>query len=493
MGTNAPPTANAEIPPADGYRQPAMLIDGVWIEAAADRKAVTNPATEEALAWLPHASLGDLDRALAAAQRSFAAWSATSAERRSEIIFAAADLLRDRIAPIALALTLENGKPLSESRAEVLRTAAFLDWEAAEARRAYGTLVPGEPGFSRMAQRIPIGPVAAFSPWNVPLSAPARKVAAAFAAGCSIILKASEQTPATAVALVECLVDAGMPPGALNLVLGDPTTISSYLIASPVIRAVTFTGSVPVGKRLAALCGQAMKPAILELGGHSPVIVCEDVDAAAVARLAVPAKFRNAGQICTAPTRFIVHSKVYEPFVESFSQATRCIVVGNGLDDGVGMGPLIHARRLAAVQRMVDDAARRGAEVACGGWLIGNRGFFFEPTVLTGASGDAEVMNTESFGPIASMPRFDGLEDAVAVANRLAYGLCAFAFTHSAAVAHDLARRIESGMLSINHFGTSLPDTPFGGVKDSGYGREGGFESLDGYMVTRFVSHKMSI
>ncbi len=476
-----------------GYRQPAMLIDGEWIDRAAGGAPVVNPATESSLATAPRASVEDLDRALAAAQRGFAVWSRTAPERRAEVLTEAARLLRERIDTVAPMITKENGKPLAESRAEVIRTATFLEWEAGEARRAYGVIVPGDPSFNRMAQRIPIGPIAAFSPWNVPLSAPARKIGGALAAGCSIIIKSAEQTPASAVALVQCLVDAGVPAGVLNLVFGDPAMISSYLIASPVIRAVTFTGSVPVGKHLASLCGQAMKPAIFELGGHSPVIVCDDVDAAAVGKLAVPAKFRNAGQICTAPTRFLVHSKVYDSFVESFVGATQKLRVGNGLDDGVNMGPLIHERRLGAMQQMVDDAQRRGATVRSGGQRIGNRGFFFEPTILEGPPTDAEVMNEEPFGPIGTISRFDDLDDAVAIANRLTFGLCAFAFTHSAARAHELTQRIESGLLSINHFGTSLPDTAFGGVRESGYGREGGNESLDGYMVTRFVSHKMSI
>ena len=415
-----------------------------------------------------------------------------SAETRCDILLKGCRLLRERADAIAPMITMENGKPLAESRAEVIRAAGLIEWDANEGRRAYGQIVPGDPGFWRMALRQPIGPVAAFTPWNFPISSPARKIGGVLGAGCSIVMKASEETPASACALVECMVEGGVPAGVINLVFGVPSEISAYLIASPVIRAITFTGSIPVGKHLAQLCAAQMKPAVMELGGHSPVIVCDDTDAVAAARLGAAGKFRNAGQICTCPTRFIVHDKVHDAFAESFAAAAKALRVGNGLEKGIEMGPLANARRLEALEGIVSDAQGKGATVVAGGQRIGNRGYFLEPTVLTGVPDDADVMNIEPFGPIAPVVRFHDLDEAIAIANRLPYGLCSYAFTNSQTKAYELAHRVESGIMSINHYGTSQPDTPFGGVKESGYGREGGFETLDGFMVTKFVSHKVS-
>lgn len=469
-----------------------MYIDGEWTRGSGAGEQVINPATGETLAPLPHATRTDLDRALDAAQRGFATWRAMSAEKRCEILLAGCRILRERTAAIAPLITMENGKPLAESKAEIGRAAGLIEWDANEGRRAYGTIVPSDPGFWRMGLRQPIGPVAAFTPWNFPISSPARKVGAALAAGCSMIMKASEETPASACALVECLVDGGVPAGVLNLVFGVPAEISSYLIASPVIRAVTFTGSIPVGKHLAQLAAAQMKPVIMELGGHSPVIVCEDSDAVAAARLGAAGKFRNAGQICTCPTRFIVQESVHDTFVGTFADAAKALRVGNGLESDTQMGPLAHARRLEALEGMIADATGKGAQVVAGGSRIGNRGFFLEPTVLTEVPDDADVVNIEPFGPVAPVIRFGELDEAITIANRLPYGLCSYAFTNSQTKAYELAQRVESGIMSINHYGTSQPDTPFGGVKESGYGREGGYETLDGFMITKFVSHKVA-
>jgi len=476
---------------ASAYREPMMLIDGEWTRGSGRGANIINPATEEVLGTVPHATIADLDRALEAAARGFAVWSAMSAERRCDILMRAARLLRERAEALAPIVTMEHGKPVAEVIAEVARGAGFIEWDANEGRRAYGQLIPGEPGFWRMALRQPIGPVAAFAPWNFPISSPARKLGGALGAGCSITLKASEETPASAHALVECLHEAGVPAGAVNLVFGNPSEISTHLIASPIIRAMTFTGPISVGKHLGQLCAAAMKPAIMELGGHSPVIVCDDTEAAEVGRLGAAAKFRNAGQICTAPTRFIVQERVHDRFVESFVEAARSLKVGNGLESGVQMGPLANDRRLSALQGMIADAVEKGAKVAAGGSRIGNRGYFLEPTVLTDVPEDATVMNVEPFGAVAPIVRYRELEEAVTIANRLPYGLCSFAFTTSQTRAYELANRVESGIMSINHFGTSGPDTPFGGVKESGYGREGGFATLDGFMQTKFVSHKV--
>lgn len=475
------------------YKPPLMFIAGEWTKGSGGTpKTVLNPATEEVLAQLPAASEADLDRALESTLRGFRTWSAMSAERRCDIVMNGCRILRERAAEIAPRITMEQGKPVEEARLEIIRAAAIIEWDVNEGRRAYGTIVPSDPGFNRFGLKLPIGPVAAFTPWNFPISSPGRKLGAALGAGCSVIIKSSEETPASTCALVECLVEGGLPPEVVNIVSGSSAMISAYLIASPVIRAVTFTGSTPVGKHLAKLCAEHMKPAVMELGGHSPVIVFDDVDVEAVARQGVAGKFRNAGQICTAPTRFIIQDKAHDAFVDTFVKHAKAIRVGNGLEEGTQMGPLANPRRLAALEGLVADARAKGATVAAGGQRIGNRGYFFEPTVLTDVPDDADVLNVEPFGPIAPIVRFKDLEEAIAIANRLPYGLCSYAFTNSQARSHELARRVESGIMSLNHYGTSQADTPFGGVKESGYGREGGYETLDAFMITKFISQKIS-
>lgn len=475
------------------YTPPRMLIGGEWTTGPGGGREVVNPATEEVLANLPNADGAILDKALASAQKGFLAWRAMSAEKRCEIVLEGCRLLRERIDAIAPLITIEQGKPLAEARQEVLRAASILEWDANEGRRAYGTIVPSEEGYTRFGIRLPIGPVAAFTPWNFPISSPARKIGAALGAGCSIIVKGAEDTPAALSALAECLLDGGLPPDVLNIVFGEPATISEHLIASPVIRAVTFTGSIPVGKHLAGLAAAHMKPVVMELGGHSPVIVCEDVDVEAVARLGVDAKFRNAGQICTSPTRFIVQGDVHDAFVETFVELARKITVADGMEKGTRMGPVASGRRLNALEAVVRDAADKGARIATGGQRKGNRGYYFEPTVITNPPEAADVVTVEPFGPIAPVIRFERLDEAIAIANRLPYGLCSYAFTNSQSATYRLIHGVESGIMSINHFGTSQADTPFGGVKESGYGREGGYESLDAFMVTKFVSQKIEV
>lgn len=469
-----------------------LYIDGAWTDGTGGGEDVLNPATEETLAALPHASAADLDRALAAAQKGFAVWRGTAPAERAAVMHRAAALLRERKTAIATVLTLEQGKPLDQSRAEVDRAADIIEWDAEEGRRAYGSIIPASPGFRQLAYRQPIGPVAAFTPWNFPISSPARKVGAALAAGNAIVLKASEEVPGAACALVQAFHDVGLPAGVLNLVFGVPAEVSEHLIPSPVIRMVTLTGSIPVGKQLATLAAAHMKPVVMELGGHSPVIVCDDADAEAAATAAVTGKFRNAGQVCVSPTRFIVHESLHDAFVERFAAGVQDIRVGNGLEDGVTMGPLANSRRLEAMERLVADAVQRGATVAAGGERIGNRGYYFQPTVLTDVATDAAVMNEEPFGPLAPVTRFRDVDEAIAEANRLPFGLASYAFTESANTAAVLSDRVESGIMSINHLGGSLPETPFGGVKESGYGREGGDSSLDAFLVTKFVSHKVA-
>lgn len=472
------------------YRQPMMFVAGEWTRGTGQPQPVLDPATNEVIAELPGASPADLDTALASSVKGFAIWRAMSAEKRCEMMAGAAALLRRRADQIAALITREQGKPVADARGEVLRAAGLLDWDANEGRRAYGMVVPGEPGFMRYGIRLPIGPVAAFTPWNFPISSPCRKIGAALAAGCSIILKASEETPMAAIVVVEALIDAGVPPDVINLVFGDAAQISDYLIAAPETRALTFTGSVPVGKHLAERAARVMKPAVMELGGHSPVIICDDVDVEDIARQAVAAKFRNAGQICTCPTRFLVQRKVAGRFSEVFAAAAGALKVGNGMEAGVQMGPLANARRIAAMTRLVADATAQGARLATGGARIGDEGNFFQPTVLCDVPLSSQVMNEEPFGPIAPVAVFDTMDEAIAIANALPYGLCSYGFTTSQTRMNRLAQEVESGIMSINHFGTSTPDTPFGGVKESGYGREGGYLSLEAFTVTKFISHR---
>lgn len=484
MTTQAVPPSTQDSP---CYPRIGLFINGEWIHDVSSVSKVINPATEEVLAHVPKADGAVLQRALEAAARGFVAWRDTPPQTRIRTMQGAVSLMRERAEAIAIVLTLENGKPLAQARAEVERSLSFYDWEIGQAARAYGIIVPSAPHMQKLILRQPVGPVYAVTPWNGPMGAIARKTGAALAAGCSVILKPAEETPGTACEIVKCFEDAGLPPGVLNLVLGDPAEISSTLIGSPTIRLVTFTGSTLVGKHLAELAARAMKPTLLELGGHAPVLVGEDVRVAEVARLAAITKTRAAGQICTSPSRFIVHRNVYQQFVQAFASALSELRVGNGMEPGVDVGPVANDRRLAAAQALVEDARRHGAKVATGGHRIGDRGFFFAPTLLADVPLTAEVMRTEPFCPIAACVPAASLDDAIGIANSLPFGLAAYAFTNSLDEAEQIARRLETGMLSINHFDTPDADTPFGGIKDSGLGREGGPGSLDAYLFTKTV------
>ncbi|MFD7691063.1 NAD-dependent succinate-semialdehyde dehydrogenase [Streptomyces sp. NPDC059781] len=473
-----------------GYPAVRMHIAGEWCQGGTGRTApIVNPATEEAIGEVPLATTADLDRALAAADDGFRSWRDTPIATRMAILHEAADLLTERAAAIGRTMTLEQGKPLAEATGEARRVAGTLRWHADDARRAYGRIVPSAPGTVLTVRREPIGPVAAFVPWNFPAGGPMRKISSALASGCSIVIKASEETPATAMELVRCFTDAGLPAGALNLVFGEPAEVSAHLIASPVIRLVAFTGSVPVGKLLAAAAGQVMKPSLMELGGHAPVIVCADADPVKAARRAAQAKFANAGQVCTSPSRFLIHESLIEAFTAEFVKAAEAVVVGDGLDESTTMGPLANERRLKAMERLVADAVSRGAKVLTGGERPNRAGYFFAPTVLSDVPADAELMSEEPFGPLAPIVPFTDLDEALEVANALPYGLAAYGFTDSAATAEKLSDELEAGILSLNHCGGSVHEAPSGGVKDSGYGREGGPEALDAYLVTKRVSH----
>lgn len=472
------------------YEQLELYIDGKFTKGANGKgQDVMNPATGKVLASLPHASKADLDAALAAADRGFQHWRKVSAFERGKLLRKAADLLRARAEDIAKSLTQEQGKVLAEARIEVLGSADIIDWYAEEGRRAYGRLIPGRvEGVRQMVIQEPVGPVAGFSPWNFPVSQATRKIAAALAAGCSIIIKCPEETPGSCVALVRCFHDAGVPKGVVNLVYGVPAEVSEHLIPSPIIRKISFTGSVPVGKHLAALAAQHMKRTTMELGGHAPVLVFDDTDPEQVAQFTAAMKFRNAGQVCVSPTRFFLHETVYDKFVSKFTDVAKNLKVGDGLEQDTKMGPLANIRRVDAMEKFVGDAVERGAKVQTGGKRIGNQGNFFQPTVLTDVPENARIMNEEPFGPVAVMLRFREFDDVIKRANKLPYGLASYAFTRSAKTATAVADALDSGMVTINHFGLALPETPFGGVKDSGYGHEGGIEGLQAYLATKFVS-----
>jgi succinate-semialdehyde dehydrogenase / glutarate-semialdehyde dehydrogenase len=472
------------------YPNLQLFIDGEW--KSRDGQPVLNPADDSVLGTVPHATRADLDAALEAAEKGFKMWSRTSPAKRAEIILKAAQLMRERIEELAVAMTLEQGKPIVQSRLEILRACEIIEWDAQEGRRIYGRIIPSEPGMRHSVLRQPIGVVAAFSPWNFPTSSPARKVGGALSAGCSIILKASEETPAGAVQLVKAFADAGLPPGVLNLVFGKPAEISEYLIPQPAVRLVTFTGSVPVGKHLTALAGAHMKPVIMELGGHSPVIVCDDVDPVSSAVNSALAKSRNAGQVCVSPTRFFVEDAIYDRFTEAMTEKAASLKVGSGLDPANQMGPLANERRIAAMEMLVTDAREKGARVMTGGGRIGNRGNFYPLTVLADVPDEARAMREEPFGPLALLNRVRSLDEAIEKANSVPYGLAGYAFTNSARKAERMAESVEVGNLSINHFVASSAETPFGGVKDSGFGREGGTEGLQCYTVVKNVSHLMT-
>ncbi|HLI13906.1 MAG TPA: NAD-dependent succinate-semialdehyde dehydrogenase [Alphaproteobacteria bacterium] len=472
------------------YSDVSLYIDGAWSKSASGKTIpVLNPATAEPIGTVAHAEKADLDRALAAAEKGFKAWRKVSAHERYKTMRKAADLLRSRADEVARIMTLEQGKPLAQAKLEVMAGGDIIDWFAEEGRRAYGRVIPARAeGVYQLVVKEPVGPVAAFTPWNFPVNQAVRKISAAVTTGCSIIIKGPEDTPGSCAAMVKCFADAGVPAGVVNLVYGIPAEISEYLIPHPVIRKISFTGSTAVGKQLAALAGRHMKRVTMELGGHAPAIVFEDADVDQAAKVLSANKYRNAGQVCISPTRFLVQEPIYESFVDKFVAATKAIKVGDGLDEKTQMGPLAHARRVEAMEAFVADATAKGAKLRTGGKRIGNKGYFFEPTVLTDVPKEARIMNEEPFGPVAVIAPFKTFEGVVEEANRLPYGLAAYAYTKSARTAAAIGSAIESGMVSINHHGLALPETPFGGVKDSGYGSEGGSEAIEAYLVTKFIS-----
>ncbi|WP_395446600.1 NAD-dependent succinate-semialdehyde dehydrogenase (plasmid) [Aminobacter sp. UC22_36] len=450
---------------------------------------VINPASGETVGEIPVATIADLDNALDAAGSAYRSWRKVSAFDRYAILRRAAALMRERALGIAHLMTLEQGKPVADSMAEVHGAADIFDWYAEEGRRAYGRIIPSRTsGVRSLVFREPIGPVAVFTPWNFPITIPARKIAAALAAGCSCIAKPAEETPSPTLAIAQALADAGLPDGVLNIVLGVPDQISTHLIASPVIKKISFTGSTRVGKHLAKLAAEGVKPATLELGGHAPTIVFADADIEKAAEMTARSKYRNAGQICITPTRFYLHEAIHDRFVARFREVAASLRLGDGLDPQTQMGPLANVRRIDAMESLVSDAKRCGARIELGGERHGERGYFWRPTILTDVPNEARIMNEEPFGPVAATRRFKDFDEVVAEANRLPFGLSAYAFTRDTTTATRIGDELESGMVGVNHMVLTTPETPFGGVKESGYGSEGGSEGLDSYLVTKFVT-----
>lgn len=452
-------------------------------------RAVTNPATDEVLGQVPKITTDELEASVLAAEKAFHSWKTRSALDRSGVLRRFADILCRDEDRIARNITLDMGKPLHEALTEVRAAADYVDWHAEEGRRIYGRIIPARSqGVQQIVLREPVGVCLAICPWNFPVSQSIRKVANALAAGCTLLLKGASETPSGVMAIADSLEEAGLPPGCLNILWGDPGLIAETLVGHPLVRKLSFTGSVPVGKRLAELAGRHMKRATMELGGHAPVLVHDDVDPEAVAAALTANKLRNAGQVCISPTRFYVQHGVYDRFLPALVDAFEKVTVGNGLDASTRMGPLVHAGRVAAMESMVTDARDKGARVATGGARIGNAGNFFAPTIVETEGDDIALMNDEPFGPVAVVSPFRDGEDALRRANRLPFGLASYVFTNSLQRADRAAAGLAAGMVSINHFGLALPETPFGGINDSGYGSEGGIESFDGYLNTKFIS-----
>ncbi|MEM9043575.1 MAG: NAD-dependent succinate-semialdehyde dehydrogenase [Pseudomonadota bacterium] len=471
------------------YPKIQLLINGQWQDGDGGAEDIINPATEEVIGQTPHASAAQLDDSLAAADEGFKTWKTTTPLARQAILNQAADDLTANIDEHARNLTLEMGKPLLESKLELGFAIDVLRWYGEEGKRAYGRLIPPRiPGARQMVVKEPVGPCSAFVAWNFPANNVMRKVGGALAAGCSLIIKPSEETPATAVAIAKALQDAGLPPGVLNVVFGVPDTVSRHILASPVTKKLSFTGSIPVGKHLQKLAADTLKRCTMELGGHSPVVVFDDADIDQALQIIGMNKFRNAGQVCISPTRFFVQENVYSKFVEGFAELADGLKVGNGLDEGVQMGPLVAERRLGVMQDWVNDARDKGATVKTGGERLGNKGYFYKPTILSDVPDEARILTEEPFGPVAPVVPFKAMDDVLERANSLPFGLASYVFTTDGKKAQTMGEQLEAGMVGVNHPGVSMPETPFGGVNESGYGSEGGIEGLDVFLRTKFVT-----
>lgn len=470
------------------YPDLKLYIDGEWLGAGSRRThRVINPANGATLGELPLVDTADLDRALHAAERGYRLWRRATAEERGRVMKGAAQLIRQRADHIAHIATLEEGKTVGEARAEAMMTANLFEFYGEECRRTYGRVLVRPTGTRSMVTKEPVGPVAAFAPWNFPIANPGRKLGAPVAAGCSVILKPAEESPASAIEVVRALYDAGLPAGVVQLVFGVPDEVSRHLLASPIIRKLSFTGSTAVGKHLLALAAQTVKRTTMELGGHAPVIVFDDADIDRTVEMLATAKIRNTGQVCVSPTRFYVQEGIYDRFTTAFTERTRKVNVGDGLLDTSHMGPMANPRRPAAIEKFVEDARSHGAKVHTGGERHGKEGLFFQPTVLSNVPLHAKIMNEEPFGPVAVITPFKTFDDAVEQANRLPYGLAAYAFTESAKRAMLISDAVESGMVGINVVAMAAADAPFGGVKESGFGSEDGPEGLAACLVTKTI------
>jgi succinate-semialdehyde dehydrogenase/glutarate-semialdehyde dehydrogenase len=477
------------------YQDLQLYIGGEWQPSRSGAvKAVHDPATEEAVGKIADAGTDDLDRALAAAERGFEIWRNTGTWERAAKMRKVSELIRERIDIIARVMSIETGKPLAEARGETTGTADIFEWYAEETKRIYGQIIEPRTRDSRMAVIYqPVGVVAAFTAWNFPAVLPARKIAAALAAGCSIIVKPAGEAPASCAAIVQACHDAGIPAGVVNYVTGNSGMIARHLVSSPIVRKVSVTGSVPVGKQILHLAADGVKKVSMELGGHGPVIVFADADPEKAAAVCANTKFRNCGQVCISPTRFYVHEKSYDAFSAKFAEVAKGIKIGHGLEDGTQMGPMANKRGLETIKAMVEDAVSKGAEILAGGKTPSafNRGHFFEPTVLGRVPDSAMVMTEEPFGPIAPLTTFTDYEEVMRRANSLPFGLAGYLFTNDLATATRASEDLEVGMVGVNEMLLATAEAPFGGIKESGMGREGGSIGIHDYLEPKYVRMKL--
>ena len=469
-----------------------MYIDGAWCDALGGRTlAVTNPADESVVGEVAHGDRADAERAIEAAARAFPAWRATSVYDRAKVLKKTADLLRERADRIARTMTTEQGKPLAEARTEVLHSADTFEWFAEEGKRSYGRIIPAWNVAKRhYAIKHPVGVVGTITPWNFPAALPSRKIAPALAVGCTVVSRPADQTPMTLIQMFECLADAGVPPGVANLVLGKSRPFADALFEHPAVRKISFTGSTAVGKELIKRSADQVKRLSLELGGHAPLIVFPDADVQQVAQAAVIGKFRNNGQVCIAPSRFYVHEKIARDFTDAAVELTRNLKVGNGLEPGVQVGPMMELKALEKTAELVDDARTKGGRILTGGGRSSrfDKGYWFEPTVIREVDGSMRIMTEEPFAPVMPLLDFSKLDDVIAAANDTPYGLAAYVFTNDLTVATRMAEGLEAGIIGLNDPVPATPQCPFGGMKESGLGRELGIEGLDAYLETKYVS-----
>ena len=453
MAASAPPVS---------HRQ--MVINGEWVGAASGKTlAVENPATEETIAEVAFGTRDDCKRAIAAASAALPAWSKLTPYDRAKVLKKTADLMRERADALARTMTMEQGKPLAEARGEVMHSADTFEWFAEEGKRAYGQVIPPSNAAKRhLTIKHPVGVVGAIGPWNFPITLQARKIAPALAAGCTIVCKPASQTPLCLIGVFECLLDAGCPAGVANLVIGPAADISDEFMTNPAVRKISFTGSTAVGKQLMRQAADQVKRLSLELGGHAPFIVFPDADPEVVAKAAVIGKFRNNGQVCISPSRFFVHEKIAKQFTEVAVEEAKKLKLGNGLDEGVVVGPMFEKKALAGTQALIDDATGKGAKCLTGGKRSERfgKGYFFEPTVLSGLTADAKVLTEEPFAPVMPVLDFSKIDDVIAAANNTPYGLAAYVFTNDISVAWRMAEGLEAVVQFIESKGGLRPSAP---------------------------------